>query len=111
MIFQKIRPFQKIGGSKIKCNSLNYELSNSVLGLEDGQRVGSFDGGMDFANNQKFMVALALLVQNFAFPLVRGDNHGSQIFSNLLKKFHPTRKFLLYFLSVVKRSDDIKWSL
>ena len=98
MIFQKIRPFQKIGGSKIKCNSLNYELSNSVLGLEDGQRVGSFDGGMDFEKQNQIIVALALLVQNFAFPLVRGDNHGSQIFSGLLKKVHPKRKFLLDFL-------------
>ena len=50
---------------------------------------------MDFEQNPKIKVVLALLVQIFTFPLVSRDKHGSQIIFDLLKKFHRTRKFLL----------------
>ena len=42
--------------------------------------------------NPKIILALAVLVQFFPVPLVNHDKHGSQMFFDLLKNFHPTQK-------------------
>ena len=93
MNFPKIRSFVKIGGWKKNRNSLNYDLSKSIFGMKMARELGHCMVVWILKTNQKILIALPLLVQNFTFPLVTHDKHGNQIFFDLLKKFHRTQIF------------------
>ena len=93
MNFPKIRLFKKIGGPKRIRNSLNCELSKYIFGMKMARELGHCMVVWIFKTNQKILIALPLLVQNFTFPLVTHDKHGNQIFFDLLKKFHRTQIF------------------